>query len=51
VVDSTREHDVVLFGASGFVGRLIAAHLADAAPPGTRIALAGRSAARLEEEN
>jgi short subunit dehydrogenase-like uncharacterized protein len=49
VVDSTREHDVVLFGASGFVGRLIAAHLAEAAPPGTRIALAGRSAARLKE--
>jgi short subunit dehydrogenase-like uncharacterized protein len=49
VADPTREHDVVLFGASGFVGRLIAAHLAEAAPPGTRIALAGRSAARLTE--
>jgi short subunit dehydrogenase-like uncharacterized protein len=49
VADSTREHDVVLYGASGFVGRLTAAHLADAAPPGTRIALAGRSAARLKE--
>jgi short subunit dehydrogenase-like uncharacterized protein len=43
----TREHDLVLFGATGFVGRLTAAHLAGAAAPGTRIALAGRSAERL----
>jgi short subunit dehydrogenase-like uncharacterized protein len=47
--DSPRDHDIVLFGASGFVGRLIAAHLAEAAPPDVRIALAGRSAARLAE--
>jgi short subunit dehydrogenase-like uncharacterized protein len=44
-----RTHDLVVFGASGFVGRLLAAHLADHAPPGTRIALAGRSRARCEE--
>jgi short subunit dehydrogenase-like uncharacterized protein len=43
-----REHDLVLFGATGFVGRLTAAHLATAAPAGTRIALAGRSRDRLE---
>src|SRR5512135_3232829 len=42
-----REFDVVLFGATGYVGRLVAAHLAQRAPAGTRIALAGRSAARL----
>ncbi|MEW1959497.1 saccharopine dehydrogenase NADP-binding domain-containing protein [Kineococcus sp. NPDC059986] len=44
---TTRDLDVVLFGASGFVGRLTAAHLAAHAPAGTRIALAGRSRDRL----
>ncbi|MFD0484433.1 saccharopine dehydrogenase family protein [Kineococcus sp. GCM10028916] len=42
-----RDIDIVLFGASGFVGRLTAAHLATHAPTGTRIALAGRSRERL----
>lgn len=45
--DGSREHDLVLLGATGFVGRLVAAHLARSAPPATRIALAGRSADRL----
>lgn len=44
-----REHDVVLLGATGFVGRLVARHLALHAPAGTRVALAGRSADRLAE--
>jgi short subunit dehydrogenase-like uncharacterized protein len=39
--------DVVVFGATGFVGRLVAAHLADHAPAGARIGLAGRSEERL----
>lgn len=43
-----RELDLVLFGATGFVGSLTAAHLASAAPPGLRVGLAGRSSARLE---
>lgn len=43
-----REHDLVVFGATGFVGRLTAAYLAGAAPPEARIALAGRSPAKLE---
>ena len=42
------DHDLVLFGATGFVGRLTAAYLARAAPSGTRIALGGRSLQRLE---
>jgi short subunit dehydrogenase-like uncharacterized protein len=46
---SRREHDLVVFGATGFVGRLLSAYLAEHAPPGTRIALAGRSRERLEE--
>ena len=42
-----RELDVVVFGASGFAGRLTAEHLAAHAPAGTRIGLAGRSLERL----
>jgi short subunit dehydrogenase-like uncharacterized protein len=43
-----RDLDIVLFGASGFVGRLTAEYLARAAPDGVRIGLAGRSRERLE---
>ena len=46
--DRVRDLDIVLFGASGFVGALTAAHLAQQAPEGARIALAGRSQSRLE---
>ncbi len=42
-----REHDVVLFGATGFTGQLVAEQLLERAPEGTRIALAGRSLAKL----
>jgi short subunit dehydrogenase-like uncharacterized protein len=44
---TAREHDLVLFGASGYVGALTAGYLAGHAPPGTRIALAGRSKDKL----
>jgi short subunit dehydrogenase-like uncharacterized protein len=40
--------DVVLFGATGFVGRLTAEYLARAAPGDARIGLAGRSQGKLE---
>lgn len=43
-----RDHDIVLFGASGFVGKLVAEQLAKNAPSGTRVALAGRTRARVE---
>lgn len=46
---SERDLDVVLFGATGFVGALTALHLADHVDPGTRIALAGRSREKLEQ--
>lgn len=42
-----REFDLVLYGATGYVGRLTAEYLADAAPSSARIALAGRSAPKL----
>ena len=43
-----RDLDVVVFGATGFVGALLAGHLAEHAPEGVRIGLAGRSATKLE---
>ncbi|MBF6473140.1 MULTISPECIES: saccharopine dehydrogenase family protein [Nocardia] len=43
----TREFDLVLFGATGFVGKLTAQYLAGAAPESARIALAGRSLDKL----
>lgn len=43
-----REHDIVIFGATGFVGQLTAAYLGEHAPAGTRIALGGRSRDKLE---
>lgn len=49
MADNARTHDLVVFGASGFVGRLLAAYLAGHAPAGLRIALAGRTRAKVEE--
>jgi short subunit dehydrogenase-like uncharacterized protein len=46
-VSAERDLDVVVFGATGFVGRLVAGYLAGHAPGGARIGLAGRSAERL----
>jgi short subunit dehydrogenase-like uncharacterized protein len=45
--DLARDHDIVVYGASGFVGVLVAQYLAENAPAGTRIALAGRDEAKL----
>ncbi|GAA5100346.1 saccharopine dehydrogenase NADP-binding domain-containing protein [Microbacterium yannicii] len=47
--ENARDHDIVLLGATGFVGAFTARHLARSAPDGVRIALAGRSRARLED--
>jgi short subunit dehydrogenase-like uncharacterized protein len=43
-----RDYDIILFGATGYVGELTAEYLAQQAPEGARVALAGRSAAKLE---
>jgi len=47
-LSSDRELDLVLFGATGFTGRLTAEYLARHAPSGLRWALAGRSPDKLE---
>lgn len=44
-----RDLDIVLFGATGFVGKLTAEHLAAYAPANVRVALAGRNAEKLSE--
>ncbi|MGC0328478.1 short subunit dehydrogenase-like uncharacterized protein [Streptomyces sp. SAI-170] len=43
-----RPYDIVLFGATGFVGRLTAEYLAAHAPEGLRWAIAGRDEAKLD---
>jgi len=43
-----RDLDVVLYGATGFVGKLTAEYLAKAAPEGARIGLGGRSQSKLD---
>lgn len=46
---SARDHDIVLFGATGFTGRLTAAHLARThLGAGLSLALAGRDRKKLE---
>jgi short subunit dehydrogenase-like uncharacterized protein len=43
------DFDIVLFGATGFTGRLVAEALTHAAPASLRLALAGRSKTKLQE--
>ncbi|HKJ11535.1 MAG TPA: saccharopine dehydrogenase NADP-binding domain-containing protein [Ornithinimicrobium sp.] len=47
-MSTSRDLDLVLVGATGFVGRLTAAYLAASAPSGVRIGLAARSGDRLD---
>lgn len=46
---STRTFDVVVWGATGFTGRLVAEHLARDYKTGVKWAIAGRSQERLEK--
>jgi short subunit dehydrogenase-like uncharacterized protein len=48
-VTGERQLDIVVFGASGYAGQLLARYLASHAPVGVRIGLAGRSAQRLAD--
>ena len=43
-----RDLDIVLLGATGFVGRLTAAHLIETTPEGVRLGFAGRSRSKLD---
>ena len=43
------EFDVIIYGATGFTGRLVAEYMAQAYSSGPRWAMAGRSAAKLAE--
>lgn len=47
----SKEFDVIVFGATGFTGRLVAEYLSTRYPPGGEVAwaMAGRNAAKLEE--
>ncbi len=47
-MESSRQYDLVLFGATGFTGGLTAEYLAAQAPAGMRWALVGRSRAKLD---
>src|SRR5829696_5601738 len=48
-MNGERELDVVVFGATGFVGRLVASYLAENAPEDARIGLGGRSEDKLRK--
>ncbi|MDX6586311.1 MAG: hypothetical protein QOI31_784 [Solirubrobacterales bacterium] len=48
MTDSARDHDIVVYGATGFVGVLTAKYLAENSPSDVRIALGGRSQDKLE---
>ncbi|MES2097122.1 MAG: saccharopine dehydrogenase NADP-binding domain-containing protein [Pseudomonadota bacterium] len=44
-----REFDIIVYGATGFTGRLVAEYLVQAYPDGVRWAMAGRSLTKLQE--
>ena len=46
-MEANRDLDVVVFGATGFVGKLTAEYLAQHAPEGVSVGLAGRSEEKL----
>jgi len=45
---SARQYDLVIFGATGYTGKLCAEHVARTLPTDLKWALAGRSAEKLE---
>ena len=49
MTEPARDHDIVVYGATGFVGVLTAEYLSRQAPADVRIALGGRSEAKLEQ--
>ena len=45
----TTDFDVIVYGATGYTGRLVAEYIALTYPAGVRWAMAGRSLSKLEE--
>ena len=46
---SQREIDIVVYGATGFTGRLVIEYLVGAAPPELTLAIGGRDRNKLDE--
>ena len=44
-----REFDIIVYGATGFTGRLVAEYLVETYPAGVKWAMAGRSLSKLQE--
>ena len=44
-----RDFDIIVYGATGFTGRLVAEYLVETYPTGVRWAMAGRSLTKLQE--
>jgi short subunit dehydrogenase-like uncharacterized protein len=49
VAAGNKSFDIVVYGATGFTGQLVAKYLAQNAPQGLRWALAGRNRQKLED--
>jgi short subunit dehydrogenase-like uncharacterized protein len=48
MMSTTRQYDIVIFGASGYTGKLTAEYITKKLPTDLRWALAGRSQSKLE---
>lgn len=47
--DMDRDFDIIVYGATGYTGRLVAEYLGQAYPQGVRWAMAGRSLSKLQQ--
>jgi hypothetical protein len=47
-MSASRQYDIVVFGATGYTGKLTAEHITTQLPTDLKWALAGRSARKLE---
>jgi short subunit dehydrogenase-like uncharacterized protein len=47
-MSNSRQYDLVLFGATGYTGKLAASYIAKSTPTDLRWAIAGRSTQKLE---
>jgi short subunit dehydrogenase-like uncharacterized protein len=47
-MSASRQFDLVVFGATGYTGKLTAEHITKSLPTNLRWAVAGRSASKLE---